>query len=171
MKRAPIVLSATVLGLAATLGFTHHAEPASTATTAALSAPAASSGSSTASGTSSSSGSSSSSSGSSSSSSSSSTKTSTGDAIATQYGNVQLKVTVAGGKITKIEAVQLPGGDPKSSEISSYAEPQLQQSALSKQDGTVDAVSGATFTSNGYQAALQSALDQAGFQASSSATA
>jgi uncharacterized protein with FMN-binding domain len=158
MKRAPIVLSATVVGLAATLGVTtHHAESASTATTAAVSAPAPSSGSS-ASPRSSSSG-------------SSATKTATGDAIATQYGNVQLKVTVAGGKITKIEAVQLPGGEPKSSEISSYAAPQLRQSALTRQDGTVDAVSGATFTSNGYQAALQSALDQAGFQASSSATA
>jgi uncharacterized protein with FMN-binding domain len=111
MKRAPIVLSATVVGLAATLGFTtHHAESASTATTAAVSAPATSSGSSASSRSSNSSRSS----GSSSSSASSATKTATGDAIATQYGNVQLKVTVAGGKITKIEAVQLPGSEPKS---------------------------------------------------------
>jgi uncharacterized protein with FMN-binding domain len=91
--------------------------------------------------------------------------------VATRYGNVQLKVTVSRGKITKIEAVQLPSGDPKSQEISGYAAPQLQQSALSKQDGTVDAVSGATYTSAGYQQALQSALDQAGFTTTTSNSA
>src|SRR4051812_46612599 len=154
MKRAPIVLAATALGLAATLGFTtRHAE--SSLTTAAVSAPAAAS---------SSSGSSSSSS--SSSSASSATKTVTSDAIATQYGNVQLKVTISGGKITKIEPVELPSNDPKSVQIGSYAEPLLTQSALAKQSADVDLVSGATYTSNGYQQALQSALDKAGFKTS-----
>jgi uncharacterized protein with FMN-binding domain len=79
-------------------------------------------------------------------------------------------VTVAGGKITDVQAIQLPSSDPKSAQISSYAEPQLRQSALTKQSGSIDAVSGATYTSNGYQSALQSALDQAGFQASTSST-
>lgn len=95
-------------------------------------------------------------------------KAATSDAIGTQYGNVQLKVTVTNGKITRIEALQLPSNDPKSQEIGAYAEPLLTKSALSKQDGTVDAVSGATDTSNGYAAALQSALDKA---TSTSATA
>jgi uncharacterized protein with FMN-binding domain len=54
--------------------------------------------------------------------------------------------------------------EPKSSQISSYAEPLLRQSALSKQSATIDAVSGATYTSDGYATALQSALDKAGFQ-------
>src|SRR3954467_1828422 len=164
MKRAPIVLTATALGLAATLGFnTRHAE--SSLTTAAVSAPA-SSGSSTASGSSSSSGARSSSSA-----SSSATKTVPPDAVATQYGNVQLKVTISGGKITKIEPVQLPSNDPKSVQIGSYAEPLLTQSALAKQSADVDLVSGATYTSNGYQQALQSALDKAGFQTSTGNTA
>jgi uncharacterized protein with FMN-binding domain len=66
--------------------------------------------------------------------------------------------------------VQLPSNDPKSVEIGNYAEPLLRQSALSKQDGTVDAVSGATFTSEGYAGALQSALDKAGFTASTTST-
>jgi uncharacterized protein with FMN-binding domain len=154
IHRAPIVLSATALGLAATLGFNAHRTETTTAPTAAVSSPATSS-----------------SSGSSSSGASSSTaaaKTATGDAVSTPYGDVQLKVTVSGGRITAVEAVQLPANDPKSQQINSYAGPALQQSALSKQDGTVDAVSGATFTSNGYQQALQSALDKAGYQASSS---
>jgi uncharacterized protein with FMN-binding domain len=158
ITRAPFVLGATALGLAATLGFnTHHA--GSTAAVAAT--PASTSGSSSTSTTSSSTKTASSTT------SASTTKTATSDAIGTQYGNVQLKVTVANGKITKIEALQLPSNDPKSQEIGSYAEPLLTQSALSKQDGTVDAVSGATYTSDGYASALQSALDKAGFKAAS----
>jgi uncharacterized protein with FMN-binding domain len=157
ITRAPIVLGATALGLAATLGFnTHHA--GSTATAAVAATPASTSGSA-------------STSSSSKSTTSSSIKTATSDAIGTQYGNVQLKVTVANGKITKIEALQLPSNDPKSQEIGSYAEPLLTQSALSKQDGTVDAVSGATYTSDGYASALQSALDKADFKAASTNSA
>ena len=158
MKRAPIVLAATAAGLGATLGFSPRSHTPTTAvagTTSTTSAAPSSSSSSAKS--------------SSSKSSSSATKTATGSAISTRYGPVQLKVTVSGGKITKVEAVQLPSSDPKSAEISSFAEPQLRQSALTKQSASVDAVSGATYTSDGYKTALQSALDQAGFKASSSA--
>jgi uncharacterized protein with FMN-binding domain len=82
---------------------------------------------------------------------------------------VQLKATVSGGKITDVQAVQLPQSDGKSVEISNFAVPQLRQSALTKQSANVDAVSGATYTSAGYQQALQSALDKAGFQTSNTA--
>ena len=99
----------------------------------------------------------------------SSTTTVTGDAISTRYGNVQLKVTVSGGKITKVEPVQLPSSDPKSADISNYAVPQLTQSALTKQSANVDAVSGATYTSDGYKTALQSALDKASSTGSTTA--
>jgi uncharacterized protein with FMN-binding domain len=80
-------------------------------------------------------------------------------------------VTISGGKITKVEALQLPSIDPKSVQISSYAAPMLNQSALTKQSAAVDVVSGATYTSAGYQTALQSALDSAGFQAAASSSA
>ena len=153
MKRAPLVLAATAAGLGATLGFSPHSKaPTAVAvsTSATTATPQASSSSSTKT------------------TSKTAAKTATGAAVTTRYGPVQLKVTVAGGKITKVEAVQLPASDPKSSEISSYAAPALQQSALSKQSGSVDAVSGATYTSAGYQTALQSALDKAGFQTSTS---
>jgi uncharacterized protein with FMN-binding domain len=46
-------------------------------------------------------------------------------------------------------------------EINAYAGPLLRQSALAKQSANIDAVSGATYTSEGYKAALQSALDKA----------
>jgi len=146
MKRAPVVLTATAAGLAATLGFSAHPNaPSAVAGTAAATTttqPATSSATTTKS------------------------KTVTGPAVSTRYGNVQLKVTISGGKITDIQAVQLPSQDPKSSQISSYAEPQLRQSALSAQSANINVVSGATYTSQGYMTALQSALDSAGFQAS-----
>jgi uncharacterized protein with FMN-binding domain len=147
MKRAPIVLAATAAGLAATLGFSPHSRaPSASAVVTSPPPPSApaSSGASSA----------------------PSSKTVTGGAASNQYGNVQLRVTIAGGKIAKIEPVQLPANDSKSSEISSYAEPLLRQSALTKQSANVDAVSGATYTTDSYKIALQSALDTAGFQPS-----
>jgi uncharacterized protein with FMN-binding domain len=76
-----------------------------------------------------------------------------------------VRVTIAGGKITEVEALQLQGNDPKSVQISGSAAPLLRQSALAKQTADVDAVSGATITSASYEASLQSALDKAGFTA------
>ena len=40
--------------------------------------------------------------------------------------------------------------------------PRLEREALSAQDSRIDAVSGATYTSEGYIRSLQSALDRAG---------
>jgi uncharacterized protein with FMN-binding domain len=92
----------------------------------------------------------------------------TGEAVGTRYGNVQLAVTVSGGRLKSVQALQLPSLDPKSVQISSYAEPLLRQSALVKQSADVDVVSGATYTSDGYRTALQSTLDKAGFRAPTS---
>jgi uncharacterized protein with FMN-binding domain len=155
MRRSPIVIGATIAGTAGVLAFHTHSPAVKTATaTAAAAAPATTSSSS------------------SSSSNTSSAKkstgvsgTATGDAISTQYGNAQVKVTVENGKITKIEALQLQGNDPRSVQISSSAEPTLQQEALTTQTAAVDAVSGATFTSASYMQSLQSALDKLGFKA------
>jgi uncharacterized protein with FMN-binding domain len=170
MNRAPIVLSATVAGLAVTLGFHAHA-PAATppATTAAAQTGASGSAASSASSSSGSTPAAASSSSSAKPSTAASAKTVTSDVASNQYGNVQLKVTVSNGKITKIEALQVPQNDPKSAEINAYAEPQLQASALQAQSANIDTVSGATFTSNSYKTALQSALDKAGLPSTSAA--
>ncbi|WP_309060502.1 FMN-binding protein [Streptomyces sp.] len=84
----------------------------------------------------------------------------TGDAARTQYGAVQVRLTVSGGKITKAEAVQAPGGG-QSDRITSNAVPRLNQAAVAAQSADIDAVSGATYTSSGYKKSLQSALDKA----------
>jgi uncharacterized protein with FMN-binding domain len=91
--------------------------------------------------------------------------TASGDAVDTQYGSAQVRVSVKNGKIVTIDALQLQGNDPRSVQISSSAEPVLKQEALTKQSADVDAVSGATYTSASYTQSLQSALDKLGFKA------
>ncbi|MER7835769.1 FMN-binding protein [Streptomyces sp. NPDC096040] len=109
-------------------------------------------------------GSSGSSSGSSSSSSGSAqaqAKTVTGQVAQTQYGPVQVRITVAGGKITKADAVQAPSGGT-SDQKTALSVPKLNQEAVAAGNANIDSVSGATYTSTGYKQSLQSALDQAG---------
>ncbi|GGY10375.1 FMN-binding protein [Streptomyces djakartensis] len=88
-------------------------------------------------------------------------RTVTGSVAQTQYGPVQVRITVAGGKITKAEAVQAPKGG-RSDQITSNSVPRLNQAAVAAGNAQIDAVSGATYTSAGYKQSLQSALDQAG---------
>ncbi|MER6737471.1 FMN-binding protein [Streptomyces puniciscabiei] len=88
-------------------------------------------------------------------------RTVTGKVVQTQYGPVQVRITVSGGKITKAEAVQAPKGG-LSDQKTAMAVPRLNQEAVTAGNAHIDAVSGATYTSTGYQQSLQSALDQAG---------
>jgi uncharacterized protein with FMN-binding domain len=88
-------------------------------------------------------------------------KTVTGSVAQTQYGAVQVRITVSGGKITKSEAVQAPKGG-LSDQKTALAVPRLNQEAVAAGNADIDAVSGATYTSTGYKQSLQSALDKAG---------
>jgi uncharacterized protein with FMN-binding domain len=85
----------------------------------------------------------------------------TGDPVDTQYGVVQVRVTVRGGRIVSIANLALPFDRNRSQEISSIAGPLLQREALKAQSARIDVVSGATYTSDGYAQSLQSALDRA----------
>ncbi|MEV7089124.1 FMN-binding protein [Streptomyces sp. NPDC093085] len=85
-----------------------------------------------------------------------------GSTVDTQYGPVQVRITVADGKVTKSEAVRAPDGDARSQSVTANAVPQLDQAAVTAQSARIDAVSGASYTSKGYQESLQSALDKAG---------
>jgi len=151
MRRSPLVIGATIAGTAGVLAFHPHTPTVKTATATTAAAPPASTKTTTSSSTTSK--------------SAGTSGSATGDAIATQYGNAQVKVTVQNGKITKVEALQLQGNDPRSYQISTSAEPILQEEVLTKQTADVDSVSGATFTSASYTQSLQSALDKLGFKA------
>jgi uncharacterized protein with FMN-binding domain len=118
----------------------------------------------TAAGTSASSSSGSTASGSTSGSTSGSSKTYTGTTAQTQFGPVQVKITVAGGKLTDVTAVQLTNDGGRSVQISNYAAPILRKEALAAQSASISTVGGATYTSDGYKTSLQSALDQAGLK-------
>ncbi len=85
----------------------------------------------------------------------------TGDSVDTRWGPVQVQITVAGGKITGATAVVYPNGNFRDQQINSYALPILEQEVVDAQGAGIDHVSGATVTSDGYVASLQSALDQA----------
>jgi uncharacterized protein with FMN-binding domain len=84
-----------------------------------------------------------------------------GPVISTRFGDVQVEVVVASGKVTDVVALELPTGR-RSGQISQYAEPVLRQEALQAQSAKIDLVSGATYTSDAYAQSLQSALDHAG---------
>jgi len=81
----------------------------------------------------------------------------TGSDESTNYGDVQVQITVANGKITAANDVQQPSDNTASNAVS-----QLNSEVLTAQSANIQAVSGATYTSNGYIQSLQSAVDQAG---------
>ena len=84
-----------------------------------------------------------------------------GDPVSTRFGTVQVQVTIDGGTLVDVTALQLPSGGRDSQE-SAYAEPILRSEALQAGSARIDTVSGATYTSMGYIQSLQSALDTAG---------
>lgn len=85
----------------------------------------------------------------------------TGALVQTQYGNVQVRVTLRGTRILDVVAVHLTDSSDTSVRISSGAAPTLRSEALRAQSANIDMVSGATYTSEGYKTSLQSALDAA----------
>ncbi|MER6095980.1 FMN-binding protein [Streptomyces sp. NPDC001728] len=93
--------------------------------------------------------------------SASSNRTVTGSTVQTRYGPVQVQLTLDGSKITSARALRHPDSDHRSVEINSTAIPTLVRETVKAQSSHVDAVSGATYTSEGYVTSLQSALDQA----------
>ena len=84
-----------------------------------------------------------------------------GPVVQTQFGPVQVQVTIANGKITDVTALQLPSDRQRSAYISGIVGPMLQSEALTAQSAQIDLISGATYTSDAYAQSLQAALDQA----------
>jgi uncharacterized protein with FMN-binding domain len=84
----------------------------------------------------------------------------TGTAVPTYDGTIQVQITVSNGKLTAIQMLQYPTSG-RSSQISQAAIPTLIQEALQAQSAQINAVSGATYTSQGFAQSLQSALVQA----------
>lgn len=86
----------------------------------------------------------------------------TGTAAETIYGPVQVRATLSGGRLTAVTVLQVPDRGGYEQQIVADDVPRLTSEALSAQSAHIEAVSGATYTSQGYMQSLQSALDQAG---------
>ena len=84
----------------------------------------------------------------------------TGDVFNVSYGNVQVKITVANGKIVDAVALQAPSG--RNQRYTDYAIPNLRQQTLSAQSAAISGVGGASYTSYGWYKSLISALQKAG---------
>ncbi|WP_306205049.1 FMN-binding protein [Actinoplanes sp. RD1] len=83
-----------------------------------------------------------------------------GEAVKNPYGTIQVTIRVSGGKITAAGATYPTTGE--SATINPPAIATLKQETLKAQSADIDAVSGATFTSESYVKSLQAALDKAG---------
>jgi uncharacterized protein with FMN-binding domain len=89
-----------------------------------------------------------------------STRSATGSDVPFQYGDLQLKVTMSGSRITDVSVVQMNSNDPHSESIDAAALPELRQEAISAQSAKIDGVSGASYTSEAYRESLQAAVDK-----------
>ena len=175
MRRAPIVITATVVGLIGVLEFHTRPSAISVATIpaagAAATSPAASAQPRGASGTAGASKAkavaSKSASGATPKASSpgtpSSIRTAVGPQVNYSWGVLSVSVTVSGTKITKVGIASLDdGGNPRSQSIDQYSIPELEQQAVAAQSANIQGVSGASYTSAGFKQSLQSALQQLG---------
>ena len=84
-----------------------------------------------------------------------------GDVVQTRFGPVQVQITVSGGTISDVTALQLTDDGGRSVQISNYAAPLLRAEVLQAQSANVQTISGATVTSDAYLTSLQAALDAA----------
>jgi uncharacterized protein with FMN-binding domain len=85
----------------------------------------------------------------------------TGKPAKTEYGPVQVQLRIRSGKVVAADAIVYPTTPGLDQIINSRAVPKLNKEVVKAQNGPVDAISGASYTSAGYQQSLQSALDQA----------
>ena len=173
MRRAPIVIAATAAGLVGVLSFhTKSASPTlsglpgagsrGSSSTSVAAGPPPGTGS-TGSGAPPTSGSSATSTTSPATTSSSSTRSANGPSVNYSYGVLSVSVTVSGKKITKVGIASLDdGGNFRSQSIDQQSIPILERQALQAQSANIQGVSGASYTSAGFQQSLQSALSKLG---------
>jgi uncharacterized protein with FMN-binding domain len=175
MRRTPIVVTATAAGLAGVLAF--HTRPASltigssSGLPAAASSPAATSAGGKSSGAKSSGAKSAAkksrhpSSAAGPHAASTTARTAVGPAVNYNYGILSVKVTVSGGRITRVGIASInDGGMYRSQYIDQQSIPILEQQVMQAQSASIQGVSGASYTSAGFVQSLQSALHNLGFQ-------
>ena len=168
MRRAPIVIAGTLAGLIGVLEF--HTTPAKVTLPGAASA--ASAGASPSASASASPGAMQSASSSASPASSQATaasnqptaeRSAVGPTVNYNFGQVSVRVTVSGSKIVKVGIASLnDGNNPRSQYIDQQSIPILEQEVIQAQSANIQGVSGASYTSAGFEQSLQAALRSLG---------
>jgi uncharacterized protein with FMN-binding domain len=88
------------------------------------------------------------------------TRSATGPPVNFSYGTIAVRVTVRGTRVIRVSVASLSTLEPTSQAICSQAIPALRSEVLSAQSASINGVSGATYTSQGYAQSVQAALDQ-----------
>lgn len=156
MQRYKLVLGGTAAGIAGVLAFPTHSPKltipsAGASTGGSTGSTAGSTGGSTA--------------GPPVSSGASTTRSATSADVTFPYGDLAVKVTVTGSKITNVSMAAQNETDGRSASIDNYALPQLEQQVLSADSVNINGVSGATFTSQAFVNAVANALQKLGLPA------
>ena len=90
-------------------------------------------------------------------------RTATGPLVNYFYGQLSVKVTANGKKITAVTIASISdGGNPRSVQIDQYAIPVLEPEAVAAQSYSIQSVSGASYTSAGFAMSLQYTLKKLG---------
>ncbi len=87
-----------------------------------------------------------------------------GSAAMTQFGAVQVSVTVSNGKIQRVSVPVYPMGTFRDQQINAQAIPMLEQEVMQAQSSTIYGIGGASYTSQGFYDSLVSALAKAGMK-------
>ncbi|MFZ2347271.1 MAG: FMN-binding protein [Lactococcus chungangensis] len=84
----------------------------------------------------------------------------TGASTQTEWGPVQVQITVSSGKITNVDVLSYPDTEKKSIQINENALPTYKEEALTAQSSNIDQISGATETYKGFTGSLQDSITQ-----------
>lgn len=93
------------------------------------------------------------------------TTSATGNMVNYSYGALAVAVTISGSRLASVRLASIEdGGNPRSESIDEEAVPLLEQEAVQVQSADIQGVSGASYTSEGFEQSLQSALTKVGFR-------
>jgi uncharacterized protein with FMN-binding domain len=165
VRRAPVVISATVAGLVGVLAFHTRPSQLSLATVPAAGTTQAPATAASPAGQATARSSAAPTPGKQAKQASGAERSATGSGVNYNYGILSVRVTVSGHKILKVGIASIDdGGNPRSQYIDQQAIPVLEQEVMKAQSGSIQGVSGASYTSAGFVQSLQAALHDLGFQ-------
>ena len=93
-----------------------------------------------------------------------SNRSGTGNTYQYGYGQLAVRVTITGAKITGLSVVGLQTAESYSQQIAVQVIPMLRQEVLAAQSVQVNGISGATYTAEAYVSSIQSALNKLHFK-------